>query len=445
MSTTPARLGTVVVAGGSVAGLLSAAAVSRHADRVVVLERDFLPDTPAPRPGTPQAIHTHGLLPSGRFAMDALLPGFTDALVEAGAHADGDVGIVGRWWVGGGLVAECETGAGGVAVSRLLLEHTLRSRVAALPTVEIRTATDVARLTAHDGRVTGVVARDRDADPAERVIESDLVVDATGRAGRAHRWLPAIGATPPDEERIEIGIRYVTTHVKAVDGDVGDRMFVISAATPEVPRGAVAIRQEDATWTLTLFAYGDEPVPLDADGLRRAAENVVAAEVATLLDDREPLHDALAYRFPDCRRRAFERLRDLPFGYAAVGDAICSLDPTFGHGMSLAAMQAVALGRAVGSGGLDEVRARYPREAARIVDGAWTIVRGADLQLPGVVGTQTRADVLIGRYVRRLQRVARRDPVVAAALLRVTALVARPESLLAPHVAARVLASRGAR
>ncbi|WP_370618752.1 NAD(P)/FAD-dependent oxidoreductase [Mumia sp. Pv 4-285] len=438
MSSTAEHVGTVVVAGGSVAGLLAAAAVAPYADRVMVLERDHPPARPGPRPGTPQAIHTHGLLPSGRQAMETLLPGFTEELVGAGALSDGDVGRVGRWWIGGGLVAECDLGLRGVAVSRPLLEHTLRTRVAAFPEVEVRSGVDVVRLLGDRGRVTGVVVRDRGGDPTEREIQADLVVDATGRSGRAMRWLPALGASAPREERVEVGIRYVTTHVEAFPDDLGTRVFVISAATPEVPRGAVAIRQEDDTWTLTLFAYGDEEPPLDTDALRRAAARITSSDVAGLLEDREPLHDSHAYRFPDSRRRRFERVDDLPTGYAAVGDAICSINPTFGQGMSLAALEAAALGDAVATG-LRAVREDYPGKAASIVDHAWTVVTGADLKIPGVTGAAPPGHRVVSRYVDRLQRVARHDVAVAAALLKVTALVAPPESLMAPRVAVRVL------
>ncbi|KAA1423722.1 FAD-binding protein [Mumia zhuanghuii] len=436
MSTT--ALDTVVVAGGSMAGLLAAAAVRPYAQRVVVLERDHVPDEPHARPGTPQAPHTHGVLSSGRAAMEQLLPGLTDQLVDAGAVSGADIGSAGRWWVGGGLIAQCETGDRGLAVSRPLLEHTIRARVAELPEIELREAADVAHLAAEGGRVTGVMVRDRDGDGSEDAIPADLVIDATGRSGRAARWLPDIGASAPVEERIEVGIRYVTVHVKARDDDLDGLAFVVSAATPDVPKGGVAIRQEDGTWTLTLFGYGDVPPPLDTDGLRQLADLVVAPELAELLRDRDPLHEPLVYRFPDCRRRHFERLGDLPYGYAPVGDAICSVDPTFGQGMSLTAQEAVALGRAVAVGE-DEVRTTYPKAAAAIVDTAWAVVQGTDLQIPGVRGTHPRGHGVVSRYVGRLQRVARRDPAVARAFLRVTNLVDPPPSLMAPPVAVRVL------
>jgi flavin-dependent dehydrogenase len=44
-----------VVVGAGIGGLTAAKAVAPHFERVIVFDRDALPDAPAPRPGTPQA------------------------------------------------------------------------------------------------------------------------------------------------------------------------------------------------------------------------------------------------------------------------------------------------------------------------------------------------------------------------------------------------------
>ncbi len=429
---------SVVVVGGSIAGLLAAAAAHPHARRVVVLDRDHFPERPGPRSGTPHAAHSHGLLASGRESMEALLPGLTEELVSLGAVSEGDIGSVGRWWLAGGLLAECELGRSGLAVSRPTLEHVVRRRVQALPGVELRQGVHVAGLLGTAEQVEAVLLRRRDG-AAEAVLEADLVVDATGRAARSCRWLPELGAAAPEEEHIEVGVRYVTVHVAARPGDVGGRSVVVSAATPEVPSGGVALRQEDGTWSVTLFTYAHREVPLDPDGLRQHAAALVSPDLAALLADR-PLFDAVPYRFPDCRWRRFDRLR-LPLGYAVIGDAVCSLDPTLGQGMSVAALEAVALREAIARGP-EAVRTDYHVGSEAIVGTAWSLVQAAVLPIPGVLGETARTPAAIARYVARLQRVARRDPVVAAAFLRVTNLLAPPPSLLAPSLAARVLRPR---
>lgn len=426
---------TVVVIGASIGGLLAAAAAAPFADRVVVLDRDRLPEEPGPRPSTPQAVHSHGLLGGGRVAIEELLPGFTDRVADQGGWSGRDMGTSVRWYVGGGLLADCEMGVTGLAASRLALEHTVRTGVRELPAVEILDGVDVVRLHGDALRVTGVVARSRD-DGHEWDIDADLVVDCSGRAGRAARWLPELGAAVAPEERIGVGLRYATVHVKAEDDDVDGRIAVVNTTTPQRPRGGVALRQEDNTWTITLFGYGEDAPPLDVDGYRDRAAELEAPEIATLVA-REFLHDATTYRYPDARRRRFERIR-LPEGYAPLGDAICSFDPAFGQGMSVAAQEALAL-RALLGEGLAAVRRSYPRRAAAIVDGAWIPMQGEVLQLPETVGEPPRGHAAVARYVNRLKRVARHDPAVARAFYRVLNLLEPPHSLFAPGVAWRVL------
>ena len=76
-----------IVIGASIAGLVAARILADRYDEVCVLERDELPEQPAPRKGTPHAVHPHGLLARGREILEALFPGFTEALVAKGALA----------------------------------------------------------------------------------------------------------------------------------------------------------------------------------------------------------------------------------------------------------------------------------------------------------------------------------------------------------------------
>jgi 2-polyprenyl-6-methoxyphenol hydroxylase-like FAD-dependent oxidoreductase len=439
---------TVVVIGGSIAGLLAAAASARHARRVVVLERDHLDTQPHARAGTPQGLQVHGLLASGRLAMEELLPGFTAELMASGAHHDGtDIGRNGYWWIGGGKVADCLIGANGVAASRLLIEATIRRRVRALDNVEVRDGTDVLGLTADHGhrRVTGVrVLARRDGATAEEV-RADLVVDASGRAAKAARWFEPFGWTVPDEDRVELGLRYASTHVASRPGDLEGRFFVISSPTPDVPRVGVTILQEDGTWVVGLGGYLDDQPPLDADGFRAFAATLVSPQIASLLADRPLVQAPRPFRFPGCRRRRWERVRDLPGGFVAIGDAICSFDPVFGQGMSVAALEAVALGSHLAQGVDTTFGHRFHAAAASLADRAWDVVVGADLQLPGVVGTPPPGHAVISRYVHRVQQAAQHDPVVATALLTVTNLMAPPTNLLRPSIARRALAPAGRR
>jgi 2-polyprenyl-6-methoxyphenol hydroxylase-like FAD-dependent oxidoreductase len=81
----PGRTQAIVV-GASMAGMLAARVLSDIFERVIVLERDTLPEGPQLRPGVPQARHLHALLPRGRRILEKNFPGITSELESAGAE-----------------------------------------------------------------------------------------------------------------------------------------------------------------------------------------------------------------------------------------------------------------------------------------------------------------------------------------------------------------------
>ena len=74
-----------VVIGAGMAGLAAAGAVADYFERVIVLERDRLPNQAVPRPGAPQSRQLHGLLPGGQRALTDLFPHFERELLDAGS------------------------------------------------------------------------------------------------------------------------------------------------------------------------------------------------------------------------------------------------------------------------------------------------------------------------------------------------------------------------
>jgi hypothetical protein len=161
-----------------------------------------------------------------------------------------------------------------------------------------------------------------------------------------------------------------------------------------------------------------------------------------MIRDAEPLSDAVRFRYPVSRRRRYERMARLPEGYLPFGDAISSFNPVYGQGMTVAALEAVALATALEDGDGDLAR-RFLQAAARLVDIPWDISVGADLRFPDVEGRRTARVRAVNGYLERLHVAAERDPAIGRAFLRVVNLVDTPERLMAPSVALRVL--RGSR
>jgi 2-polyprenyl-6-methoxyphenol hydroxylase-like FAD-dependent oxidoreductase len=434
-----------VVLGASMAGLLAASVLADAYGQVTVVDRDDLPETPAHRRGVPHGRHIHALLARGQQALEELLPGLTAELVADGVPT-GDMLADARLCLSGHRLRQAHTGLGLLCASRPVLEGHVRARIRALPNVWFLDACDVAGLTTtpDGGRVTGARVLRRADGSAEELIAADLVVDATGRGSRTPVWLEALGYTRPASEQVRIGLGYATrTYRLPPDALQGD-LAVVQAATPRHPRaGALQVLEGDR-WMLTLAGIlGDHP-PTDPDGFLAFARSLQFPDIYEAVRDGEPLDDPVGFRFPASVRHRYERLTRFPEGLLVIGDAVASFNPIYGQGMSVAALEALALRRHLESG-MEPRPRRFLRDLARVVDVPWDMAAGGDLVFPDVQGRRTRKHRLVSAYLTRLHAAAAHDARLASAFVRVAGLVAPPQTLLHPAVAVRVLGPGRAR
>jgi 2-polyprenyl-6-methoxyphenol hydroxylase-like FAD-dependent oxidoreductase len=428
-----------IVLGGSMAGLLAARVLADAYGQVTVVDRDDLSAGADHRRGTPQARHIHALLARGQQALEQLFPGLTEDLIAHGVPV-GDMLADACLLFGGHRLARTDAGLPLVSVSRPLLEDRVRARVLALPAVRLAPPSDVAGLRGSpDGRrVAGVRLLRRADGSAEESLDADLVVDATGRGSRAPRWLESLGYAGPEQEEVRIDVGYATRRYRLHAGALGDALACVHGPTPDRPRGGALARLENDIWMLTLFGMlGDHP-PRDADGFAAFAGSLRFSDLHDAVAGAEPIGDPVTYRFTADARRRYERMRSLPGGFLVMGDALCSFNPIYGQGMTAAALQALALREHLR---VDEPRTVF-RALARAVDVPWQLATGADLAVPEVVGPRPPALRLLNGYVSRLQAAAAHDAALSRAFLRVTGLVDRPEALLRPSIARRVLRPR---
>ena len=424
-----------VVIGASMGGLLAARVLTDAFDQVTILERDELPAGAQARKGVPQGRHGHGLHPAGLQVLEDLFPGFTAEAAADGAPVFASTAI--RGVVAGHPMCRADVGAPLLSTSRPFLEGLVRRRVAGLDAVSMVDGCDVVGPVHPAGdRITGVrVLRRRDGS-TEEVLDADLVVDATGRGGQALRWLDQIGFPRPAEEEVHVGVAYATRHIRLPAGALGPDRIVVVGPRPGHPRGMYLAEQEDGWSILTVFGYrGNEPTR-DPGGFMAFVHTVAPPDLAAALEEAEPVTDVVTHRLPSSLRRRYERLRRFPEGLLVFGDAICSFNPIYGQGMTVAALQAVALRNEVRRRRLDA--RRFFRAAARPVGDAWDLATGSDLSLPEVPGPRSRKVRILNAYVERLLRAAEEDPTVARAFLRTIAMLDRPPSLLRPTIAARV-------
>jgi 2-polyprenyl-6-methoxyphenol hydroxylase-like FAD-dependent oxidoreductase len=433
---------TAVVIGASMGGLLAARALSEHFARVVVVDRDVLPAAPASRRCVPQGRQLHVLLARGRAVLEELFPGLCAQLADARAPMVDLHGQV-HWYNDGYPMLRAPSDLVAVGVSRPLLEHTVRGRVAALPGVELIAGADVAGLLtdAASATVTGVRVCPVGNLEEPYDLAADLVVDAGGRASRSPWWLTQLGYPAPHEDQVRVDVTYVTRLYQRVPEHLDGLLGALTNAVPGAPRAGIAAALEDDQVAVALSGMLGEQPPTDDAGMAAFADSLAAPHIATIVREARPVSDAATMRFPASVRRRYERLRRFPSGYLVVADALCGFNPIYGQGMTVASLQALLLRRllAEGEGHTAGLARSFFRGAARIIDGPWSIAVGTDLRFPDVPGRRLARVKLTNAYVHRLHAAATRDAVLGAAFLRVVNLVRPPASLLAPNIVLRVL------
>ena len=246
------RLGEhAIVIGASMSGLLAARALSDFYTAVTVLERDAFPGADTSRKGVPQGRHTHGLLARGSAVLEEFFPGYNNEVVTQSGGLLGDMANDVTWIGHNVTLASGKSDLIGLAASRPVLEGHLRRRLLALPNVRAIENCAVQGVASDAGRksVTGVRAR-VDGKP-EETVNADLVVDATGRGSSSAAWLEELGYQPPANEKVEIGIGYMTRKYRRQPTDLNGKLGIVVAGSAPNWRNGVILAQENDSWTVS--------------------------------------------------------------------------------------------------------------------------------------------------------------------------------------------------
>ena len=121
-----------------------------------------------------------------------------------------------------------------------------------------------------------------------------------------------------------------------------------------------------------------------------------------------------------------------------VGDAVCSFNPAYGQGMSVALCEAKVLDECLAEGD-EKLAARVWSRVDALTEAPWAITTGEDFRYPAVVGKRPPGLGVINRYMKRAHHAATRDPVVLRRFFDVANLLAPPTAMLPPAIAWRVL------
>jgi len=438
---------SAIVIGAGIAGLLTARVLSEHFTSVRLIERDELSDEPKARKGIPQGHYVHQMLMRGRCALEALFPGLEQELIDLGAVPLDWYGDL-HWLGPSGWMTRSEKGFATWSTSRDLLEFILRRRVLALDGIELLAQCDVLRLETDKqrARVCGVHIHNRSHEgllTSDAMLQADLVIDASGRSSHAPTWLAELGYDKPQETVVNAFVGYASRIYRAPQQQASSewKALVIHSKPPTCARSGTIFPIEGGRWIVTLTGAQRDYPPGDESGFLEFARSLRSAALYDAIFDAEPISSIHQYRRTENRWRHYEKMREWPQGFAVVGDALCSFNPVYGQGMTVAAVTALLLQTHLrAKQNASALGPSFRRELVAVTANAWTMSTGVDFRYPGTEGAvlhwYTR---LVQRYMDQVLCLAAERPDVYRRFLHVMHMMAPPTALFAPPVAIQVM------
>lgn len=432
----------VVVIGGSIAGLGAGLGLARRGHSVTIIERDPEPSTTDPeeafrsweRRGVPQSRQPHGFLARARNLLTTYAPDVVDRMLAAGVEDWNVIELVPPE-----LQEPGDELFAGLLARRIPFELALRQAAQAEPRLELRSGTAVTGLLFADSAntaaptVTGV----RLEDGTE--LAADVVLDAGGRRSPVPGWLAERGVEIPQDVQ-DCEMHYFGKYYRLRDGvDVDARQIVgVNGDLGYAIYGGFAGDDRTLAWFIGTPRWED-----DFRVLRHnAAWDALAGDITRMAPwvdgtTTEPITDVqFMTGHQNTLRRYVDNGRPLVSGLLPIGDALCTTNPAFGWGSSLALTYAFAavdaienhpdpVARAVAyhDAVIDEAEAAYTTSAAqdRIRTYRWKGEEIPDHDKEEAV----RQDLL----QNGLTPAMRRDFVVLRAMLRRMHLIDHPNAI----------------
>ncbi|MDQ3316520.1 MAG: FAD-dependent monooxygenase [Actinomycetota bacterium] len=428
-----------VVVGAGVSGLLSARVLSGRFERVTLVERDALPEEAVARKGVPQARHLHSLAARGSQILEDLFPGFDAELAAAGCPLL-DQASDAVTQLAAGRLPRFRSGITMRAASRALVERRIRARLERDPGIAFLPGREAAGLLPGPKGVRGVRTRLR-VDGSTEEVAADLVVDASGAGSRAPRWLEEIGYEAPEETVVDARLGYATRWYRVPEGFSGDWTGVaVLPGWPETTRGGTLRRVEGDLWTAVLIGTGGDYPPTDPEEFVEFAASLHSPAIHDAIKDAEPASPVYGYRRTANRLRHYEKTR-LPGNFLIAGDAACVLNPSYGQGMTAAALSALALRECLdGERGANLSRS-FQRRQRRAIAPCWTATTNSDAQwAAGGVEDLNFPRRILYRISEEVMKLAVEREDVARTMLGVKNVIEPPAALLRPGILLPALA-----
>jgi len=274
----------------------------------------------------------------------------------------------------------------------------------------------------------------------EHQLDADLVVAATGRSPRTPAFLEAHGYGRPAEQRYTVNLNYTSQFFTVSVGLINEKTVLI-APTIERSTGAGLLVYENDVVVLTLIGVAGQKLPTDFAGVMTSMAELLPPHIITALRAGEPLGPVRAHNYPASVWRRYDKMSRFPKGLLVIGDAVCSLNPVYGQGMTSAALQAIALRDALRVG-TDDLARRYFRATTKQLRPIWRGNRFNDFAAIPADDWRSMPKRFLNWYMDRFMAAAATDIVLTETFVRILHLVEPASRLAHPALLMRVIRSQ---
>ncbi|GHO96639.1 hypothetical protein KSF_066870 [Reticulibacter mediterranei] len=439
----PQKRTHAIVIGGGIAGLVVARVLVKYFEKVSLIERDHYPTEPVFRPGVLEGRQVHTMQLRGQQELERLFPGLKKKLLAHGA-VERDYGNETHFYYGA-LCPKIPPVLHGWNCSRLLLEWTLYQEIQRFSHLNIYEGYEVTNLLCeqYEPTVRGVQMRTRDPLRNEfQEIKGDFIVDTSGAFSHAPQWLETRGTSSPQETVVNAFMGYATRTYKIPATFQAKWKGIAIQATSQQQRGGVLMEIEGKRWMAVLSGMVKDYPPTDETKFLEFARSLPDQELYEAIKEAQPISPIHGYRRTENRWRHFEQLEDQPENFLILGDAVCTFNPIYGQGMTVAVLQALALEQC-----LHHRRQRQRRLAqmvqkkvASTIAFPWRLATSADARFLSEENTSKKG--FAHWYIEGVIALLPYDAHVLLAFLEVMHLVKGPAALLHPMILLKVLFSR---
>ena len=425
------------MAGAGIGGLAAAAALSPYFEKVIVFEKDELSSDPEVRMGAIQGGHIHTMLRGGEAGLETLLPGIRQQFLDNGA-VELDMGGDYRGHDGGTWREQAFLDMPILTMSRPGYEQVIRERVSALENVELRSGCRVGEISYENGAARSVRVTQNEIETVET---GDLIVDARGRGSLLPVELETAGFGKVPETTLGISMCYVTGRFKqGADCENPNLAMLVRPTAPE-PRYGILCPIEGGDWMVTLGGRADTIPPTDYAGFCAYAQELAVPDFYNVFKGCELVEPLRRYKKPTADWRHYDQLENFPRGLVPIGDTITSINPTFGQGMTLAVLHALALSEALEVAGIEDEQfmETYFGGAMKVSGAAWQMAGASDLEYDFVTGERPQGFEQMQQFSKGLKLLANDDKEVLRTLMEVFHMERPAADLRKPELAARVM------